>query len=163
MEINNESLTSTQLVSINLSDDRQYLMLTEKKVINLKAVDLLTHEDERIRQAYYISCIFDRYIDHARRLQLVVELKEMLALRIIELKMDDHGDYTINVLRNKGQASLLRLLVRFMTPQKRNNLTQSQPFNDLKHLLIRRMRHLGIPIHVNSLSVTLSRAVSSIC
>lgn len=42
MEINNESLTSTQLVSINLSDDRQYLMLTEKKVINLKAVDLLT-------------------------------------------------------------------------------------------------------------------------
>ena len=48
MEINNESLTSTQLVSINLSDDRQYLMLTEKKVINLKAVDLLTHEDERL-------------------------------------------------------------------------------------------------------------------
>ena len=163
MEINNESLTSTQLVSVNLSDDRQYLMLTEKKVINLKAVDLLTHEDERIRQAYYISCIVDRYIDHARRLQLVVELKEMLALRIIELKMDDHGDYMINVLRNKGQASLLRLLIRFMTPQKRNNLTQSQPFNDLKHLLIRRMRHLGIPIHVNSLSVTLSRAVSSIC
>lgn len=162
MEINNESLTSTQLVSINLSDDRQYLMLTEKKVINLKAVDLLTHEDERIRQAYYISCIFDRYIDHARRLQLVVELKEMLALRIIELKMDDHGDYTINVLRNKGQASLLRLLVRFMTPQKRNNLTQSQPFNDLKHLLMQRMRHMGIPIPVNSLSVTLSRAIKSV-
>ena len=66
MEINNESLASTQLVSINLSDDRQFLLLTEKKVINLKAVDLLTHEDERIRQAYYISSIFDRYIDHSR-------------------------------------------------------------------------------------------------
>ena len=162
MEINNESLTSTQLVSVNLSDDRQYLMLTEKKVINLKAVDLLTHEDERIRQAYYMSCIFDRYIDHTRRLLLVMELKEMLALRIIELKMDDHGDYTINVLRNKGQASLLRLLVRFMTPQKRNNLTQSQPFNDLKHLLMQRMRHMGIPVPVNSLSVTLSRAIKSV-
>jgi hypothetical protein len=162
MEINNESLTSTQLVSINLSDDRQYLMLTEKKVINLKAVDLLTHEDERIRQAYFMSCIFDRYIDHSRRLQLVEELKEMLVLRIIELKMDDHGDYMINVLRNKGQASLLRLLVRFMTSQKRKILTQSQPFNDLKHLLMQRMRHLGIPIPVNSLSVTLSRAIKSV-
>ena len=74
MEINNESLTSTQLVSVNLSDDRQYLMLTEKKVINLKAVDLLTHEDERIRQAYYISCIFDRYIDHARKCWLCASL-----------------------------------------------------------------------------------------
>lgn len=163
MEINNESLTSTQLVSINLSDDRQYLMLTEKKVINLKAVDLLTHEDERLRQAYYISSIFDRYIDHSRRLQLVEELKEMLALYIIELKMDDRGDHIINVLRNKGQASLLRLLVRYMTPQKRNGLAQSRPFNDLKHLLLQRMRHMGIPIPVNSLSVTLSRAVNSIC
>ncbi len=71
MDINNEDLTSTQLVSINLSDDRQYLMLTEKKIISLKVVDLLAHEDERIRQAYYISRIFDRYIDHTCRLQLV--------------------------------------------------------------------------------------------
>lgn len=162
MEINNESLSSTQLVSINLSDDRQYLMLMEKKVINLKAVDLLSHEDERIRQAYCISSIFDRYIDHSRRLQLVDELKEMLTLRIIELNMDDHGDYIINVLRNKGQASLLRLLIRYTTPQKRHGLTQSQPFNDLKHLLMQRLRHMGIPIPVNSLSVTLSRAVNAI-
>ena len=117
MNINNENLTSTQLVSINLSDDRQFLMLMEKKVINLKVVDLLTHEDERIRQAYHISCIFDRYIDHSRRLQLVEELKEMLALRFIELKMDDQGDHIINVLRNKGQATLLRLLIRYATPQ----------------------------------------------
>jgi hypothetical protein len=162
MEINSESLTSTQLVSINLSDDRQYLLLTEKKVINLKAVDLLTHEDERIRQAYYISSIFDRYIDHSRRLQLVEELKKMLALCIIELKMDDHGDYIINVIRNKGQAALLRLLIRYTTPQKRHSLTQSRPFNDLKHLLMLRMRHMGTPIPVNSLSVTLSRAVNAI-
>lgn len=162
MKINNENLTSTQLVSINLSDDRQFLMLMEKKVINLKVVDLLTHEDERIRQAYHISSIFDRYIDHSRRMQLVEELKEMLTRHLIELKMDDQGDYIINVLRNKGQASLLRLLVRFMTPQKRNNLTQSQPFNDLKHLLMQRMRHMGIPVPVNSLSVTLSRAIKSV-
>lgn len=162
MKINNENLTSTQLVSINLSDDRQFLMLMEKKVINLKVVDLLTHEDERIRQAYHISSIFDRYIDHSRRMQLVEELKEMLTRHLIELKMDDQGDYIINVLRNKGQASLLRLLVRFMTPQKRNNLTQSQPFNDLKHLLMQRMRHMGTPVAVNSLSVTLSRAIKSV-
>ena len=161
MEINNESLTSTQLVSINLSDDRQFLMLTEKKVINLKAVDLLTHEDERIRQAYHISCIFDRYIDHSRRLQLVEELKEMLALHFIELKMDDQGDHIINVLRNKGQATLLRLLIRYATPQKRHVLRQSRPFNDLKHLLMQRLRHMGTPISVNSLSVTLSRAITS--
>ena len=163
MNINNENLTSTQLVSINLSDDRQFLMLMEKKVINLKIVDLLTHEDERIRQAYHISCIFDRYIDHSRRLQLVEELKGMLTLRIIELKMDDQGDHIINVLRNKGQASLLRLLIRYVTPQKRLILKQSRPFNDLKHLLIQRMRHMGMPIHVNSLSVTLSRAVNYTC
>lgn len=162
MNINNEDLTSTQLVSINLSDDRKYLMLTEKKVINLKVVDLLTHEDERIWQAFHISRIFDRYIDHSRRLNLVEELKEMLALRIIELKMDDDGDYIINVLRNKGQASLLRLLIKYTTPQKRNILTQSRPFNDLKHLLMQRMRHMGIPVPVNSLSVTLSRAVKSV-
>ena len=86
----------------------------------------------------------------------------MLALRIIELKLDDHGDYIINVLRNKGQASLLRLLISFTTPQKRNSLTQSRPFNDLKHLLMQRMRHMGISIPVNSLSVTLSRAVKSV-
>lgn len=161
MDINNDSLTSTQLVSINLSDDRQYLMLTEKKIINLKVVDLLTHEDERIRQAYYITSIFDRYIDHSRRLQLVEELKEMLALHIIELKMDDQGYHIINVLRNKGQASLLRLLIRYTTPQKRKVLTQSGPFNILKHLLMQRMRHMGISIPVNSLSVTLSRAINS--
>ena len=161
MDINNDSLTSTQLVSINLSDDRQYLTLTEKKIINLKVVDLLTHEDERIRQAYHITRIFDRYIDHSCRLQLVEELKEMLALHFIELKMDDQGDHIINVLRNKGQASLLRLLIRYTTPQKRNSLAQSGPFNDLKHLLMQRMRHMGISIPVNSLSVTLSRAINS--
>lgn len=163
MKINNENLTSTQLVSINLSDDRQYLMLTEKKVINLKAIDMLAHEDERIRQAYHISSLFDRYIDHSRRLQLVEELKGMLALHFIELKMDDRGEYIINVLRNKGQASLLRLLIKYATPQKRMILKQSQPFNDLKHLLIQRLRHMGTPITVNSLSVTLSRVISSSC
>lgn len=160
MNMNNENLTSTQLVSINLSDDRKYLLLTEKKVINLKVVDLLAHEDERIRQAFFISKIFDRYIDHSRRLQLVEELKGMLTLRFIELKMDDQGEHIINVLRNKGQASLLRLLIRYATPQKRMNLKQSQPFNDLKHLLMQRMRHMGTPISVNSLSVTLNRAIS---
>ena len=40
------------------------------------------------------------------------------------------------------------------------NLKQSQPFNDLKHLLMQRMRHMGTPISVNSLSVTLNRAIS---
>lgn len=159
--MNNENLTSTQLVSINLSDDRQYLLLMEKKVINLKVVDLLTHEDERIRQAYHISSIFDRYIDHSRRMQLVEELKEMLTRHLIELKIDDQGDYIINVLRNKGQASLLRLLISHVTPQKRLILKQSRPFNDLKHLLMVRMRHMGMPISVNSLSVTLSRAITS--
>lgn len=162
MDINNEDLTSTQLVSINLSDDRQYLMLTEKKIISLKVVDLLAHEDERIRQAYYISRIFDRYIDHTCRLQLVEELKDLLALHIIELRMDDKGEHIINVLRNKGQAALLRLLLKYTTPQKRNSLTQSQPFNTLKHLLLQRMQHQGIPIPVNSLSVTLARAISGV-
>ena len=159
MELNNDDLTSTQLVSINISDDRQYLMLTEKKLINLKAVDLLAHEDERVRQAYHISRIFDRYIDHTCRLGMVEELKELLALRIIELKMDDQGEHVINVLRNKGQTALLRLLLKYTTPQKRHSLTQSQPFNTLKHLLMQRMRHQGMPIPVNSLSVTLTRAV----
>lgn len=163
MDINNEDLTSTQLVSINLSDDRQYLMLTEKKIISLRAVDLLAHEDERIRHAYFISRIFDRYIDHTSRLQLVEELKELLALRIIELRMDEQGEHVINVLRNKGQTALLRLLLKYTTPQKRNSLTQSQPFNTLKHLLLQRMQHQGLPIPINSLSVTLARAVSVIC
>ena len=138
-------------------------MLMEKKVINLKVVDLLTHEDECIRQAYHISCIFDRYIDHSRRLQLVEELKEMLVLRFIELKMDDQGDHIINVLRNKGQATLLRLLIRYATPQKRHVLRQSRPFNDFKHLLMQRLRHMGMPIPINSLSVTLSRAINNTC
>ena len=160
MEYNNENLTSTQLVSINLSDDRQYLMLTEKKIINLKSIDLLAHDDERTRQAYQISCIFNRYIDHNQRLKMVEELKELLVLRIIELKMDEQGEYIINVLRNKGQARLLRLLLRYTTSQKRSALTQSRPFNDLKHLLLQRMRHLGTRIPINSLSVTLSRAVN---
>lgn len=163
MDINNEDLTSTQLVSINLSDDRQYLMLTEKKIISLRAVDLLAHEDERIRHAYFISRIFDRYIDHTCRLQLVEELKELLALRIIELRMDEQGEHVINVLRNKGQTALLRLLLKYTTPQKRNTLTQSQPFNTLKHFLLQRMQHQGLPIPINSLSVTLARAVSVIC
>lgn len=161
MDINNENLTSTQLVSINLSEDRKYLLLTEKKIINLKAVDLLAHEDERIRQAYHISCIFDRYIDHSRRMELVEDLKELLTLRMIELKMDDQGEYIVNVLRNKGQAGLLRLLLSYTTSRKRQALTQSQPFNELKHLLIQRMRHQGIRIPVNSISVTLSRAIKT--
>lgn len=161
MDINNENLTSTQLVSINLSEDRKYLLLTEKKIINLKAVDLLAHEDERIRQAYHISCIFDRYIDHSRRMELVEDLKELLTLRMIELKMDDQGEYIVNVLRNKGQAGLLRLLLSYTTSRKRQALMQSQPFNELKHLLIQRMRHQGIRIPVNSISVTLSRAIKT--
>jgi len=161
MAINNEDLTSTQLVSINLSDDKQYLMLTEKKIINLKGIDLLTHEDERIRQAYHISCIFDRYIDHTRRLELVEELKDLLAVRLIELKMDDQGEYLVNVVRNKGQATLLRLLLKYTTPRKRQTLMQSQAFNTLKHLLLQRLRHQGIRISVNSLSVTLSRAINN--
>jgi hypothetical protein len=161
MIINNEDLTSTQLVSVNLSDDKQYLMLTEKKIINLKSIDLLTHEDERIRQAYYISTIFDRYIDHNRRLKLVEELKGMLAIHLIELKMDDQGEYLVNVLRNKGQACLLRLLVSYMTPRKQQTLQQSSPFNTFKHLLLLRMRHQGLQIPVNSLSVTLRRAINS--
>lgn len=163
MDINNENLTSTQLVSINLSEDRKYLLLTEKKIINLKAVDLLAHEDERIRQAYHISCIFDRYIDHSRRMELVEDLKELLTLRMIELKMDDQGEYIVNVLRNKGQAGLLRLLLSYTTSRKRQALMQSQPFNELKHLLIQRMRHQGIRIPVNSISVTLSRAINNLC
>ena len=138
-------------------------MLTEKKIISLRAVDLLAHEDERIRHAYFISRIFDRYIDHTCRLQLVEELKELLALRIIELRMDEQGEHVINVLRNKGQTALLRLLLKYTTPQKRNTLTQSQPFNTLKRLLLQRMQHQGIPIPVNSLSVTLARAVSVSC
>lgn len=156
---NNEDLTSTQLVSINISDDRQYLMLTEKKIINLKVIDQLAHEDERIRQAYHISCIFDRYIDHSRRLELVEKLKNLLALRIIEVKMDDNGDYIINVLRNRGQASLLNILISHFTPMKHQSLARPQPFNDLKHLLMQRVRHQSAPIHVNSISVTLRRAV----
>ena len=161
MELNNDDLTTTQLVSIIISDDRQYLMLTEKKIINLKAVDLLAHEDERIRQAYHITRIFDRYIDHTRRLEMVEELKGLLALRFIELKMDDQGEHVINVLRNKGQATLLRLLLKYTTSQKRHTLTQSQSFNTLKHLLMQRMRHQGQPISVNSLSVTLTRTVKT--
>lgn len=159
MEINNEDLTSTQLVSIDLSDDRQFLMLTEKKIINLKSVDLLAHEDERTRQAFYITSIFDRYIDHTRRLELVEELKHLLILRVIEVKMDEKGDYIINVLRNKGQAGLLRLLVKYMTQHKLRCLNDSKPFNDFKHLLLQRMIHKGMLIPVNSMSVTLSRAL----
>ena len=68
-------------MSLNLSEDSQYLMLTEKKLISLKIIDLLAHEDERVRQAYHISCIFNRYIDHAQRIHLVEELKELLTLR----------------------------------------------------------------------------------
>lgn len=132
MDFNNEDLTSTQLVSINVSEDRQYLMLTEKKVINLKGIDLLTHEDERVRQAFHISCIFDRYIDHSRCIELVEELKNLLAMHIIELKMDDAGEYIINVLRNKGQAGLIRLIMKYTTIMKRKALLQSEPFNTLK-------------------------------
>lgn len=161
MEFDNSDLTSTQLVSINLSDDRQYLMLTEKKIINLKAVDLLAHDDERIRQAYHISCIFDKYIDHRRRLELIEELKDLLTTRIIELKMDDEGEFIINVLRNKGQAGLLRTVLKYFTPQRHTALAQSTQFNTLKHLLMARMRHQGAAIPVNSISVTLSRAISS--
>jgi hypothetical protein len=161
MDFSQDDLTSTQLVSINLSEDRQYLMLTEKKLINLKAIDLLAHEDERVRQAYHISRIFDRYIDHTLRIHLVEELKELLTLRVIELNMDEQGEHVINVLRNKGQTALLRLLLKYTTPQKRHSLTQSLPFNTLKHLLMQRMRHQGLPISVNSLSVTLSRAVKT--
>lgn len=161
MDFNNEDLTSTQLVSINISEDRQYLMLTEKKVINLKGIDLLTHEDERVRQAFHISCIFDRYIDHSRRIELVEELKNLLAMHIIELKMDDSGEYIINVLRNKGQAGLIRLIMKYTTIRKRQTLLQSEPFNVLKHLLLRCMRYQGLHIHINSISVTLSREVNS--
>ena len=161
MDFNDEDLTSSQLVSIKLSDDRKYLMLTEKKIINLKAVDLLAHEDERIRQAYHITRIFDRYIDHTRRLELVEKLKDLLAMRIIELKMDERGEHIVNVLRNKGQAALLRLIVGYTTVQKRQTLTQSRPFNDLEHLLLQRMRRQGGCIPVNSLSVTLTRAINT--
>lgn len=161
MEYNNENLTSTKLVSINLSDDRQYLLLTEKKIISLKVIDLLAHEDERVRQAYHISTIFDKYIDHTRRIELVDALRDLLSRRMIALELDNQGETVINILRNKGQASLLRLVIGFMTPQKYRTLSQSGPFNDLKHLLLLRMRHLGLPISVNSLSVTLSRAINS--
>lgn len=161
MDYHQDDFTSTQLVSINLSEDSQYLMLTEKKLINLKAIDLLAHEDERVRQAYNISRIFDRYIDHTQRIRLVEELKELLFLRIIELRMDDQGEHIINVLRNRGQTTLLRLLLKYTTPQKRHSLTQSQAFNTLKRLLMQRMRHQGLPISINSLSVTLSRAVKT--
>ena len=159
MKINNEDLTSTQLVSIDLSEDQQFLMLTEKKIINLKGIDLLAHEDERTRQAFYITSIFDRYIDHTRRIELVEELKHLLVLRIIELKIDEKGDHIINVLRNKGQAGLLRLLVSYMTQPKLRGLNDSKSFNELKHLLLLRMIHQGMLIPVNSMSVTLSRAI----
>lgn len=161
MDYHQDNFTSTQLVSINLSEDNQYLMLTEKKLISLKIIDLLAHEDERVRQAYHISCIFNRYIDHAQRIHLVEELKELLTLHVIELRLDERGEHVINVLRNKGQTTLLRLLLKYTTPQKRHSLTQSQPFNTLKRLLMQRMRHQGLPISVNSLSVTLSRAVKT--
>lgn len=161
MDFNNEDLTSTQLVSINISEDKQYLMLTEKKIISLKGLDLLAHEDERIHQAYQISRIFDKYIDHTRRIELVEELKNLLALRVIELKMDDQGEYIINVLRNRGQAGLIRLIIRFTTTRKRQTLMKREAFNTLKHLLLKYMRHRSLKIHVNSLSVTLSRAVSN--
>lgn len=161
MDFIQDDLTSTQLVSINLSEDRRYLMLIEKKLINLKAIDLLAHEDERVRQAYHISRMFDRYIDHNQRNRMVEELNELLVLRVIELKTNEQGEPIVNVLRNKGQTALLRLLLKYTTPQKRHSLKQSQPFNALKRLLMERMRHQGLPISVNSLSVTLSRAVKT--
>lgn len=162
MDINNDDLTSTQLVSINLSDDRQYLMLTEKKLISLRTIDLLAHEDERIRQAYQITRIFDRYIDHSRRLELVERLKDLLTLRIIELKMDDRGEHIVNVLRNKGQAAVLQILLSHFTQKKIQSLNEAEVFNTLKHLLMQRMQHQSTPIHVNSISVTLRRAVDHV-
>lgn len=156
---NNEDLTSTQLLGYELSADKRFLMLTEKKFINLKTIDLLTREDERFRQAYCISCIFDRYIDNRQRPELMEELKELLSLSIIELKLDEQGNYIINVLRSKGQASLVNILISHFTAQQQQSLIRSKPFNRLKHLLMQCMRHQSQCIHVNSISVTLKRAV----
>ena len=160
---NNNDLTSTELVGVNLSDDMRFLTLMERKIIDLQGVDLLVHEDERIRQAFHISSIFDKYIDHKRRLGLMGELKTLLTNRFIELKVDDCGEFYINVLRNRGQAKLLRVIIRYFTPQRIAQLEQSSHFNALKHLLMIRIRHQGVNISINSMSVTLNRAIGEVC
>ena len=94
-------------------------------------------------------------------MELVEELKNLLATKVIELKMDDSGEYIVNVLRNRGQAGFIRQILRHATPRKVASLTESNAFNSLKHLLLKCMRHHGMKINVNSLSVTLSREVNS--
>jgi hypothetical protein len=155
-----DELTTTRLVGVNMSEDGRFLTLTEERTIDLQAAELLAHEDEHYRQAHFISNIFGNYINYKTRTDLYTELVQLLNRGIIELLRNGDGLAIVNILKNTGQARFVRLILSHMTPQKRHALLFSQDFGTLKHLLMERLRHQGNTIHVNSISVTLKRAVT---
>lgn len=154
-------LTTVHVVNVRLSDDNRYLTLTEERTIDLLEIDLLTRDEQWERQACLIGNLFREYVDYHQRDNLQRQLRELLRRRIIEYDVNGEGEAFINVLRNTGQANLIRLLLSHATSQKRHALQgDRQVFTRLKRLLLQRLRHQGQPLSVNSLSVTLQRAVS---
>jgi len=128
-------------------------------IINKETADQLTHMDEYERQAKNIIVLIREYIGYQKRELLCNALKDLLYNHTIEVTTDAQGHLIINILKNNMQASFLRLLIQHMTPQKQEQLQSSQGFNRLKHLLLAHLRHKSSPINVNSMSVTLRRAV----
>ena len=154
-------LTTVHVVNVRLSDDKRFLTLTEERTIDLLEVDLMAREEQWVQQACFIVAIFREYVDYQRRDVLQRQLRDLLRRRVIEYAVSGAGEAYVNVLRNTGQAGLIRLLLSCVTTQKRQALRcDRQVFTRLKRLLLKRLRHQGQPLSVNSISVTLQRAVS---
>ena len=153
------AITSVRTIQWRFSDDGHYLVVTEERTIDLRAVRQIQLADEYARQAQTICAIFSEYIDYQKRQLLCDNLKNMLCTGIIAVQTDAQGLIVINILKNKQQASFLRLLIQHMTLQKQRQLQNSAGFNCLKHLLMERLRQQSNTIDVNSISVTLRRAV----
>lgn len=155
-----EGICYERTIGYRYSDDKRYLIITKEQVIDLYAVNRLGKRDQYEQQALYIYGIFARYLDVMAKADFCQQLVEMLMAGVIEITTDCLGTTFINLPQGKGQAELIRLIVSHMTAQKQQAIHDSNHFNALKYLLIEHLRKQCSPITVNSMSVTLQRAIT---
>ena len=152
-------VSSIRILNSRVSDNGQSLIVIEEIRLNLEAINKLAHLDEYRQQAQNICRLFARYIDRHEIEELCRQLVNMLSAGIIEYQQ---GCQLVNIPMGKGQAEFVRLILNHMTQQRRKTIGEKQPFNELKHLLLEHMRHQGQRLHINSISVTLRRAINSL-
>ena len=155
--------TSVRTIDRRLSEDGRYLIITEERVFDLYAIQQLTRGDEHHQHAQMLCSRLNRYLDRKKQETLCEHLTTMLCSRRLEWHCDAQGRSYFDIVGNTTQAEMMHELLNHMTRQKLQSLQhESKAFNELKNLLMDLLQYQGEPLKINSISVTLKRALKEL-